>query len=266
LVASPAVQTPTSARAAQRVPEHYAVTPWNIDGATRYWSVIRCFSDLYRPDLEILEVGSGSAGVTEFLAHPVTGLDTAFERTAAIHSEHLTPVEGSAHDLPFPDDAFEVVLCCEMMEHLPPEQRPPAFREMLRVLRPGGRMVVTFPADKTAARLDAWLNRRYRRRHAQDHPWAVEHLEHGVPRTDDVRSLVQGLLEPDDELEVRKQAWAPAWKLQQLLFSVEWGYPWTRAVGIHTKPTAKLLFRMLRHLNSGDCYRTMLVVSKRASA
>lgn len=244
-------------------PERYQVTPWNIDGAMRYWTVLQRVRDLYRPDLRVLEVGSGSAGVTEFLEHPVTGVDVAFERTAELRTELLTPVEARADSLPFEDASFDVVLSLEMLEHVPAGDRAEVVRELLRVLRPGGRMVLTFPSGPTAARLDAWLNEAYRRRHGSDHPWAVEHLEQGVPDAEEVRSLVESLLEPGDAVELHRHAWAPVWKLQQLLFSVEWGYPWTRALGIHTKPTAKLLFRMLRGLDRGDCYRAVVTASKR---
>jgi SAM-dependent methyltransferase len=243
-------------------PERYDVTPMNIDGAMRYWMVVDQLRDIYRPDLDVLEVGSGSGGVTEFLHHPVTGVDTAFERTADRATPWLTPVEASATELPFDDRSFDAVLCCEMVEHLPEGDRAPAFAEMFRVLRPGGRMVVTFPADDAARKLDDWLNRAYNRRHGIDHPWAVEHLEQGVPRTEEIAAVAHDIVGADGTVRLRKHAWAPAWKLQMTLFSVQRGYPWTRAAGIFTAPTAKVLFRVLRHLNRGECYRTVVVVSK----
>ncbi len=245
------------------LPERYDVTPWNIDGAMRYWMVIQQLRDVYRPDLDVLEVGSGSGGVTEFLDHPVTGVDTAFERTAERATPNLTPVEASATELPFPDASFDAVLCCEMVEHLPHDDRAPAFAEMFRVLRPGGRMVVTFPADEAARRLDTWLNAAYHRRHGHDHPWAVEHLREGVPRTEEIERLVRDLVGDGGEVTIRKHAGARGWKLQMGLFSVSLGYPWTRAVGIHTTPMARVLFRVLRARNTGECYRTVVVVSKR---
>ncbi|MFC9738392.1 methyltransferase domain-containing protein [Streptomyces noursei] len=43
-------------------------------------------------------------------------------------------------DLPYPDDAFDVVMLMESACHFP--DKPVALREMLRVLRPGGRFVL----------------------------------------------------------------------------------------------------------------------------
>lgn len=242
------------------VPERFDITPWNIDPALRYAMVIDQLRDVWRPDLRIAEIGSGAAGITEFLDHPVTGVDSAFERTDDKANARLERVEGTATELPFADASYDAVLSLEMMEHLPAEVRAPALREMLRVLRPGGRLIVTFPAGETAARLDAWLNAAYRRRHGRDHPWAVEHLENGLPDPDEIARLAASL--HPRRVRLRRHAWAPAWQLQQLLFSVEWGYPWTRAAGIHTTPTARLLFRALRHLNRGDCYRAVLLVDR----
>ncbi|MFM7060142.1 MAG: class I SAM-dependent methyltransferase [Actinomycetes bacterium] len=50
---------------------------------------------------------------------------------------------GDALNLPFPDDAFDVVVCSEVLEHLWADER--AIAELFRVLRPGGRMAVTVP-------------------------------------------------------------------------------------------------------------------------
>jgi SAM-dependent methyltransferase len=44
-------------------------------------------------------------------------------------------VPGSVTDLPFPDDAFDVVGCFEVMEHLPGDLPRQALREMARVAR-----------------------------------------------------------------------------------------------------------------------------------
>jgi SAM-dependent methyltransferase len=243
------------------IPERFDITPWNIDPALRYATVIDALRDIWRDDITIAEIGSGAAGITEFLDHPVTGVDSAFERTDDKATPLLTQVVGTATDLPFADASYDVVLSLEMMEHLPSDEvRAQALREMLRVTRPGGRMVVTFPAGRTAERLDAWLNAAYRRRHGRDHPWAVEHLENGLPDAESIARLAASV--GARRVRLRRHAWAPAWQLQQLLFSVEWGYPWTRAVGIHTTPTAGLLFRALRGLNRGDCYRAVLLVDR----
>jgi SAM-dependent methyltransferase len=56
---------------------------------------------------------------------------------------HAATVQGDALHLPFPDGAFDRVVCAEVLEHLPDDVG--AMRELARVLRPGGTMAVTVP-------------------------------------------------------------------------------------------------------------------------
>ncbi|MBI2099171.1 class I SAM-dependent methyltransferase [Candidatus Uhrbacteria bacterium] len=50
-------------------------------------------------------------------------------------------IVGDAHALPFPDNSFDLVLCIEVLEHLKSPER--AIAEMKRVLRPGGKLILT---------------------------------------------------------------------------------------------------------------------------
>jgi len=54
-----------------------------------------------------------------------------------------TAVRGSAYTLPFRDASFDRVIAAEVLEHLPDDQL--AMAELVRVLRPGGRLAVTVP-------------------------------------------------------------------------------------------------------------------------
>ncbi|MBM3674046.1 MAG: class I SAM-dependent methyltransferase [Actinobacteria bacterium] len=52
-------------------------------------------------------------------------------------------VNGDALSLPFPDASFDRVVCSEVLEHLWDFRQ--AISELVRVLKPGGRMAVTVP-------------------------------------------------------------------------------------------------------------------------
>lgn len=53
------------------------------------------------------------------------------------------PVQGDALHLPFPDGSFDRIVTSEVLEHIPDDEA--AMAELVRVLRPGGRIAVTVP-------------------------------------------------------------------------------------------------------------------------
>jgi SAM-dependent methyltransferase len=103
----------------------------------------------------VLDVACGTGVVTRLAAErvgptgSVTGVDVAPDM---IDVARATPAPGAptidwhvgdALSLPFPDDAFDVVTC--QMGLMFMEDRAKALTETRRVLRPGGRLVVTTP-------------------------------------------------------------------------------------------------------------------------
>ena len=47
--------------------------------------------------------------------------------------------------LPIPDDTYEEVMAIHVIEHFPSWQAPDAMREWVRVLKPGGKLVIECP-------------------------------------------------------------------------------------------------------------------------
>lgn len=110
-----------------------------------------------RPGMRVLDAGCGggrhlceafrNAGVT------VVGVDlNRRDLSQARAYLNLMSNDSSAHwllseadvtNLPFREETFDVVICAEVLEHISPSRI--AVRELLRVLRPGGDLVVTVP-------------------------------------------------------------------------------------------------------------------------
>jgi SAM-dependent methyltransferase len=68
----------------------------------------------------------------------------AMRDAAEIDSRTVTAsVRADATALPFPDHAFDRVICSEMLEHVRDDQR--VLNEIARVTRPGGRVALTVP-------------------------------------------------------------------------------------------------------------------------
>jgi ubiquinone/menaquinone biosynthesis C-methylase UbiE len=108
-----------------------------------------------RPGERVLDVACGTGVVTRHAAEQVgpTGAVTAIdlapdmiEVARATPAPATPPIDwhvGDATSLPFPDGAFDVVLC--QMGLMFMEDRAAAVAEMRRVLTPGGRLVVGTP-------------------------------------------------------------------------------------------------------------------------
>lgn len=103
--------------------------------------------------VSVLDVGCGRAWVADALCSPsvtVCSLDAALSNPRAAvrrHSrQHHCAVVADALSLPFADNSFDCVISSEVIEHI---VDPHAFvRELLRVVKPGGRCIVSTPYNE----------------------------------------------------------------------------------------------------------------------
>jgi len=79
----------------------------------------------------------------EELAEVDTMLQAMGAEGEAPASAKAQVVVGDALALPYPDGTFDVVIASEILEHVPEDDA--AIAELVRVLRPGGRLAVTVP-------------------------------------------------------------------------------------------------------------------------
>jgi SAM-dependent methyltransferase len=72
------------------------------------------------------------------------GLDATLGmlRSAREHGTAAPLVTGDAHRLPFPDASFDAVSDVTVVQHIPLASQPQALAEMLRVLKPGGHLIL----------------------------------------------------------------------------------------------------------------------------
>lgn len=111
----------------------------------------------------MLDIGCGegrhSLGLTAQMPLQAWGVDLSEESLRTAHQRYQTDfhaqaqgddgqplcrfaVADAAH-LPFADESFDLVVCSEVLEHLPDYQ--PALAEMRRVLKPTGVLAITVP-------------------------------------------------------------------------------------------------------------------------
>ena len=103
-----------------------------------------------RNEKSILDIGCGE-GITlekllkKFPDRKILGLDYSRENVAICKIQNLPAHRGSAYELAFEDQSFDCCLFLEVIEHLLDAER--ALREIHRVLRKGGLLLVIFPND-----------------------------------------------------------------------------------------------------------------------
>lgn len=71
------------------------------------------------------------------------GLDIEHERAVEAHQRSEQVICGAGEALPLPDHTFDLVLSHEVIEHVQDDRQ--AIREIVRVLKPGGRLVLFCP-------------------------------------------------------------------------------------------------------------------------
>jgi SAM-dependent methyltransferase len=111
----------------------------------------------------ILDAGCGSGRVLDELARfgDVTGVDLNPSAVAAAWSRGHNVTRARVEELPFPDSTFDLVTCLDVIEHTPDDLR--ALRELVRVTRPGGYLLLTAPAYQSLWSAHDVRNEHYRR-------------------------------------------------------------------------------------------------------
>jgi ubiquinone/menaquinone biosynthesis C-methylase UbiE len=108
--------------------------------------------DKIDPSAHVLDLGCGTGRITIPMAQracQVTGVDLSAQMIARLREKaeklglNVDLREADMEQLPFEASSFDVITCVLALMHIPPESRQPVFVEANRVLKPGGKMIVT---------------------------------------------------------------------------------------------------------------------------
>ncbi len=105
------------------------------------------------PRARVLDVGCGDGRFLAELGRRADAWGVDLSRRALGHARarvaHARLVGCQAHALPFADASFDAVTLLDVIEHVRDEREAEVMREALRVLRPGGTLVVSTNTDVT---------------------------------------------------------------------------------------------------------------------
>jgi ubiquinone/menaquinone biosynthesis C-methylase UbiE len=94
---------------------------------------------------DVLEAGCGTGLILQGLdkmARRAVGVDISAGMLEKARARGLEVVKGSLTNLPFPDNSFDTTVSFKVLAHIPELEL--ALREMARVTKPGGHMILEF--------------------------------------------------------------------------------------------------------------------------
>lgn len=103
--------------------------------------VLRAYTTVIQKPCDVLEIA------------PIEGMRLWLSQNAQCRYVSGDIVPGRAQrvldvtDIDFPDESFDFIVCCHVLEHIEREER--AVSEMRRVLKPGGCLLLSFPVAQT---------------------------------------------------------------------------------------------------------------------
>lgn len=148
---------------------------WKLDAALRYLPVA---DHLKRSGhCQVLDVGPGDLGLSQYWGCPTIGVDLSVP--ACWRESLMQPVLGSGAALPFKDRSMDAVVCVDVLEHIPEENRSKVISELIRVS--GRDLILAVPCGDSSQRTDSKLEEVFERKTGTLHPWLREHLAYGLP-------------------------------------------------------------------------------------
>ena len=153
-------------------------------------AIINPYGDLKNiKKLKVLDVGGAGSMLGEFIDIDLTIIDIIENENAPDNY-----IVGSALEMPFKDKEFDVVISCDVLEHIKKEDRRKFLEECSRVSK--DLIIIAAPFNLTGVRLaEISANDFYRKITGQNHIWLEEHLQDELPELYQTKKILKDLVE-----------------------------------------------------------------------
>jgi 2-polyprenyl-3-methyl-5-hydroxy-6-metoxy-1,4-benzoquinol methylase len=126
--------------------------------------VIEYLKPRFCEDLQYLDIGSGESPLPSFLhansVWEITCLDkchwvqkqyrfSANIHAATIPTKRFRVIEANLLEADLPDESFDLITCISVIEHFEGNSDSAAIKTAARLLRPGGRLILTTPVNES---------------------------------------------------------------------------------------------------------------------
>ncbi|MCP4643295.1 MAG: class I SAM-dependent methyltransferase [bacterium] len=227
------------------------------DWAVRYVPIARRLRPRVPVDAKVLEVGANENGLARFLRRPVIVVDLSLDHVrAARRNQGVTGLVADAAALPFRDEAFDACVSMDTFEHLPPDVRGAAARELVRVLKEKGNAAVGFPCGAAAGQAEADVREAYQAYTGRTLHWLEEHAAQGLPDADAVAEALVAEASGNRRVSVRKNGTLTVWRVMWRIMMCGWPGAGNAVFQALLRMATPLLCR----LHVGVCYRAVVWV------
>ncbi|MFZ1897659.1 class I SAM-dependent methyltransferase [Methanoregula sp.] len=156
------------------------------DYSLKYLDFINTLKTDLQHDSKILEAGCGTGQTLALFSDDqfTSGLDISVAALRRAQKNCSNAVLGSIFSIPFDDDAFDLVYNSGVIEHFRDPENIAALREMARVVKPSGKIVIIVPNTLClwykAGKWAAVLMKNFEFGYEED--YSLSRLEHAMKR------------------------------------------------------------------------------------
>lgn len=220
---------------------------WSADIDLRYLPIVKIIKSEEIPRVSILEVGSGSLGITPYLKKAITGVDINF---GGPQTSMVNKVYASAEKLPFPDSSFDYVICVDVLEHIEPVLRKNVIAELLRVGKK--KIFLGVPCGKNAEEEDLYTSRLFLSVMGYNDSYLEDHIRNRLPTKREILDMLEGT-----EVKVLKNV-----NLLLHRYIMKTQISKRRLFNFISGVINIMLIPIFSQINWGKCYRYIFVVKK----